>query len=140
MQSENNKLLELIPTKYPSVFNIQLNLEFETRYIATLDTAGQGTLLINRKEKHLHRKTNSLGINHQLLTDNSIPFTWIVINYAGHKLVTSRLFFLSYGKCYKFNNWDLQCFLSINKFGLNAAREFESRKVIQENLFPNEAA
>jgi hypothetical protein len=124
----------------PSLYDVLLRLMFETRHIATLDKSGQGTLLINRKEKHLHRKTNSLGINHQLLTDESIPFMWIVINYAGHKLVTSRLYFLTHGSCYKFGDWDLQCFLPLSEFGLKKAKEFEERQVIQGNLFEREVA
>ena len=140
MQSKNKKLLELIPTKYPSVFNVQLNLEFETRYIGKLDKAGSGTFITQRKPKHIFHKyggtEGSLGINHSLLTDESIPFKWLIIEFEGHKLVTSRLYFLTHGKCFKFNSFDLQVFLKINNFGLNIAREFEARQVIQENLFP----
>ena len=140
MYNTNTKLIELIPTKYPSVFQVQLNLEMQTRFIGKLDTAGDGTFLTNRKPQHLFNKTNSLGINHYLLTDESIPFRWIVIDYDGRKLVTSRLYILTHGKCFKFNSFDLQTFLSLPEFGLNRAREFEARQVIQENLFPNEAA
>lgn len=137
MQSENTKLLELIPTKYPSVFKVQLNLEMQTRYIGKVDTAGDGTFLTARKPKHLFKKTNSLGINYSLLTDETISFRWIVIDYEGHKLVTSRLYMLTHGKCFKFGSqgFELQCFLPVDEFGLNKAREFEARQVIQENLF-----
>lgn len=137
MHSKNKKLLELIPTKYPSVFNVQLNLEYQTRFIGKLDTAGDGTFFTNRKPQHLFKKLNAIGINHSLLVDESIPFKWIVISFESRKLVTSRLYFLTFGKCFKFGNqgFELQCFLPIEKFGLNEAREFEARQVIQENLF-----
>ncbi|MHB8578979.1 MAG: hypothetical protein ACYDA4_03850 [Ignavibacteriaceae bacterium] len=141
MLSENTKLIELIPTKYPSVFQVQLNLEFETRYIGKLDTAGEGTLLTNRKPKHIFHKyggeQGSVGINHSLLTDGTIFFKWLVIDFSGRKLVTSRPYMLTHGKCFKFGSqgWDLQCFLPLEEFGLNKAREFEARQVIQENLF-----
>ncbi len=137
MQSENTKLIELIPTKYPSVFQIQLNLNMQTRYIGKLDTAGDGTYLTQRKPQHLFKKLNAIGINHSLLIDESIPFKWIVIDIDGHKLVTSRLYMLTHGKCYKFGNqgFELQCFLPLEEFGLSKARNFEARQVIQENLF-----
>ena len=141
MQSENNKLVSLIPTRYPSVYEIKLNLFMQTRYIGTLDTAGDGTFLTKRKTGHVFHKyggeQGSLGINHQLLTNESIPFKWIVIDFANHKLVTSRLYMLTHGKCFKFGaqGFELQCFLPLNHFGLNKVREFESRQTIQENLF-----
>ncbi|MHB8853601.1 MAG: hypothetical protein ACYC6P_09640 [Ignavibacteriaceae bacterium] len=139
--SKSKKLLGLFPTKFPSVSQVQLNLEMQTRYIAKLDTAGEGTLLTNRKPNHIFHKyggeQGSLGINHSHLTDESIPFKWIVIDFDGHKLVTSRLYFLSRGKCYQFgkSGFELQCFLPLSEFGLNKAREFEARQLIQENLF-----
>ncbi len=134
---KNNKQIELIPAKYRSVFGVQLNLEMETRYIGKLDTSGDGTFITNRRPKHLFKKTNSVGINHKLLIDESIPFRWIVIDYDGQKLVTSRLYMLTHGKCFKFGSqgYELQCFLPLPEFGLNRAREFDTRQVIQENLF-----
>ena len=127
------KLIELIPTKYHSVYNVQLNLEEQTRYIGKVDIASEGTLLTNRKEKHIFRKTNSLGINHSLLVDESIPFNWIVIDFEGRKLVTTRLYFLSFGKCFRFGNkgFELQCFLPLELFGLQKAREFEASQTLE---------
>ena len=145
-QDKNTKLIELIPTRYPSVFQVQLSLEMQTRYVGKLDTAGDGTFLTNRKPEHIFHKYGgehgSLGINHSLLTDETIPFKWLVIDFPGKKFVTSRLYMLTHGKCFKFGSqgFELQCFLPVDQFGLNKAREFEARQLIQENLFPNEAA
>jgi len=138
---ESTKNLELIPTKFSSVYNVSLDLGFEVRHIGQVDFAGQGTFLTHRKPKHIFSNhggnQGSLGINYSLLTDESIPFQWIVIDYANHKLVTSRLYFLTHGKCFKFANqgFELQCFLPITSFGLNRAREFEDSLTIQGNLF-----
>jgi len=142
MQNENNKLLDLIPTKHHSVYTVQLNLQMQTRYIGKLDTAGEGTFLTKRKPEHLFHKTNSLGINHSLLIDESIPFKWVVIDYDGHKLVTSRLYMFTHAKCFKFGSqgFELQCFLPLTEFGLNKARAFESDLTVQGNLFPGVAA
>jgi hypothetical protein len=146
MQGKSNKLLELIPTKYPSVFRVQVNLEMQTRYIGKLDTAGEGTFLTNRKRKHIFRKygrpEGSLGINHSLLTDESIPFKWIMVEFEGRKLVTSRLYFLTHSKSFQFGKagFELQSFLDLDKFGVNKAREFEAHQVIQRDLFGKEVA
>ena len=129
------KLIELIPTKHHSVFTVQLNLESQTRWIGKYDVAGEGTYVAQRQQKHLFRKTNSLGINHSLLVDESIPFKWIVIDFEGRKLVTTRLYFLSFGKCFRFGNkgFELQCFLPLESFGINKARGFEAAQTL--NLF-----
>lgn len=146
MQSKITKLIKLNPTQYPSVFQVQLNLEMQTRYIGKLDLAGGGTFLCKRKPSHIFNKyggsEGSLGINHSLLTDESIPFHWILIDFNKHKFVTSRLYLLSHGRCFKFGNrgFELQCFLPLDEFGLTRAREWESKLVIQGNLFVGEAA
>ncbi|MCK9212090.1 MAG: hypothetical protein M0P61_14710 [Ignavibacteriaceae bacterium] len=129
------KLIELIPTKYHSVYNVQLNLQEQTRYIGKVDIASEGTFLSDRKQKHIFRKTNSLGINHSLLVDESIPFKWIVIDFEGRKLVTSRLYFLTHSQCFQFGNkgFELQCFLPLELFGIQKAREFEAAQTL--NLF-----
>ncbi len=128
MQSKNKKLLELIPTKYPSVFNVQLNLEHQTRFIGKIDLAGEGTFTTSRTEKHLFRKTNSLGINYNLLADKKIPFKWIVIDYCGRKLISTRNYFVKKGKAFQFckKGFELQIFVSVDELNIHKAREFES--------------
>lgn len=135
MLYKNNKLIGIIPTRYSSVFTIQLNLESQTRYIGKLDTAGEGTFITERKERHLFHKTHSLGLNHSLLIDETIPYKWVVIDFECRKLVTSRLFFLTFGRCFQFGNkgFELQCFLPLELFGIDKAREFEAAQTL--NLF-----
>ena len=135
MQNKDNKLLELLPTKHPHLFQIKLNLEFQTRYIGKLDTSGQGTLLIERNEKHLFRKTNSLGINKELLTSSDIKFRYILIDYAGRKLSTTRMYFLTHSKPFTFNGYEPQYFLPIAEFGLDKANEYENSIHSQLSLF-----
>ena len=129
--------ITLIPTSQPNIFDIKLDLSFQSRFIGKLDTAGDGTFLTTRKPEHLFKKTNSIGINYSLLVDDKIPFKWIVIDYEHHKLVTSRNYFLTFGKCFKFGNqgFELQCFLPLVLFGIDKARYFESQRTIQQNLF-----
>ncbi len=138
MMDKNKNLIELIPTKYPSVFNVQLNLEHQTRFIGKIDFAGEGTFTTSRTERHHFRKTNSLGINYNLLADEKIPFKWIVIDYSGKKLISTRNYFLKKGKAFQFGKkgFEVQIFVCIDELNIHTAREFEASQTIQGNLFP----
>ncbi|MGD1006039.1 MAG: hypothetical protein ABR980_02270 [Ignavibacteriaceae bacterium] len=128
MLNQDTKQIELIPTQYASVFNVQLKLVMETRFIGKVDIAGEGKFLTQRKLKHILKKTNSLGVNHQLLINESIKFRWIIIDFEGHKYITSRLYFLTHGQIYTFGNagFEKQIFLPLNEFGINRARGFDN--------------
>ncbi len=133
--------LKLIPTKYRGKFNVRLILGTESRHIGILDIQGK-TFFTSRKPNHLFRESNSIGLNEALLTDKSIPFQWIVVDYldarrTNHKLVTSRNYFIEHGKCLHFSkqSFELQRFLELSKFGIDKARDFERQKAIQEKLF-----
>lgn len=130
-------MIHLIPTKQPDVYQVQLSLDFQNRYIGRLDISGEGTFTTSRKPEHLFKKLNSIGLNLELLKDTTIYFKWIIINFEFGKLITSRNYFLKFGKCFKFQNsgFELQCFLPVNEFGIGKARLFESRKIVQESLF-----
>ncbi len=136
-QRKPNKQIVLISTKHSHVFNVQLNLEHQTRYIGKIDISGEGTFLTNRNEKHLFRKTNSFGVNYALLTDESIPFKWIVISYNGQKLISARSYFLKKGKAFQFTNrnFELQLFVSLDELNRKIAEQFENSIGHQESLF-----
>ena len=133
MQCKNNKLIGLIPTRYPSGFTVQLNLEAETRFIGNLEITDEGTFTSTRTKKHLFRKTNSLGMSYALLSDKSISFKWIVLKYCGKNLVTSRDYFLKFGRYFQFSGkgYETQMFLSLELFGLQKAREFEASQTLE---------
>ena len=138
MHTQYTKQLELIPTKNPNLFDVALRLGFQTRYIGRLDKSREGRFVTKRKEKHLHRKTNSLGLNLELL--NQPFFKWIEISYSDKKLVTTRDYFLHHGKVLNFQKaGDLQSFLPLNLFGVERAISFEQSISSQGNLF-NQAA
>lgn len=130
-----NKLIELIPTKHHSVFNVQLNLESQTRYIGTLDRAGEGTFTTTRKENHLFRKTQSLGVNYNFLSDKSVKYKWIVISYCGKQLISTRDYFLKKGRAFQFNQkgFELQIFVPVDELNIRTARAFEASQTL--NLF-----
>jgi hypothetical protein len=140
---QNYHSLRLYPKKKQNCFDVCLELPFQSRFIGELNLSGEGTFTCKRSEtKHLFNKLNSLGLNYQLLKSEKVSFKWIVIIYTekngNHvKLVTSRNYFLHHGYCYEFANrgFELQCFLELEKFGIEKARLFESQSIIQENLF-----
>ncbi len=139
MLQSNIQRIILSPTKLKSVWTVELHLPFETRYVGKLDKAGEGTFICKRKEKHLHWKTNSLGVNLELL--QRFDFRWICIEYCGRKLFTTKLYILHHGKVFTFDKsgFETQAFLPLEAWGQDKALEFERHLNSQGNLF-NEAA
>jgi len=139
---KNKQQIRLIPTRHPHVFNVQLNLEHQTRYIGQLNLSGEGTYLTTRKDKHLFRKTQSLGINYALLSNEEIKFKRISISFNGKKLCSTREYFLKKGKAFQFSNksFDLQIFVPIDELNINAVKRFEQTTGRQESLFSGTAA
>lgn len=135
MQTKHNENLELLPTKYLHLFRVKLNLGFETRYIGTLDRSGEGKFLTDRKRKHLFRKTNSLGLNEELLTSNELQFRWVIINFEGKKMITSRMYFTTHSQVFTFRGFERQYFLPLNLFGIDKAEEYEKSISKQLGLF-----
>jgi len=132
---KSTKNLELVATKHSHIFRVKLNLEFQTRFIGTLDTSGEGKFLTVRKSHHLHHLTNSFGLNDELLHSPDIHFKWIIVSYEGKKLITSRMFFITHGKNYKYNSFEKQTFLSLELWGQNKAEEYEKTLSKQLGLF-----
>ncbi len=137
MQLKFNSQIQLLQTKHPHVFIVQLKLEHQTRYIGKIDVSGEGTFLTYRKEKHLFRKSNSLGLSYSLLSDENIKFKWIVISYNGQKLISTRNYFLKKGKAFQFSNkgFELQTFVSLDELNLQTVKRFELSTGTQEDLF-----
>ena len=138
MQCEDKEFLEIVPTKYAHVKNIKYHLQFKAVRLGSVDESGEGTFIATpRTETHLFRKTNSLGINYDLLVDERLKFKWIVIPYCEHKLISTRNYFLKKGKAFQFGKkgFELQIFVPVNELNIHTARKFEFYQVFQENLF-----
>jgi hypothetical protein len=135
MCSKYNQLLELLPTKHSHLFKVKLNLEFQTRFIGILDTSGEGKFLTTRKGKHLFRKTNSLGLNEELLSSPDIHFKYITIDFEGTILNTTRMYFKTHSKLFTFSQFEKQYFLPLQEFGLNKTKEYEYSLGTQLSLF-----
>lgn len=141
---QNYYPVRLYPKNKKNCFDVCLELPFEKRYIGELNLSGEGTFTsFPRNEKdHLHRILNSLGLNYHLLTSKKVSYKWIVIPFLTSEgikknLVTSRDYFLRYGRVYQFRKqgFELQSFLRLDHFDVDKARLFEAKKVIQQNLF-----
>ena len=137
MQHQYKQSLRLIPTVHSHVYQVQLNLPLQSRYIGKIDEAGEGTFYTKRSEKHLHRKTNSLGLNLELVQRQDLPFKWIIIDFDGRRLVTSREFLLYHGSIYNFRKagFEKQIFLRLDYWGEERARAFEKMLCQQVELF-----
>lgn len=127
MNITKNSIIEIVQLEEQTFKKIVLNLEFETRYIGVICTSSSGTFFCKRNTSHLFRKQNALGINYELLTSPLIEFKWIVIDFEGQKLITTRKFFLAKGKQFQFGKkgFELQVFLPLCEFGIEKARAFE---------------
>ncbi len=134
---ENNKSLELVKSNSQYIYSVKLNLEQQTRYIAKLNTVGDGTILIKRTAKHLFRKTNSLGVNYQLLADERIHYKWIIFDYCGKQYTSTREYFLNKGQAFQFSKkgFELQIFVPLDELNIEAVKKFELSKPSQGNLF-----
>lgn len=126
----------LSPTKNPQIFKVQLNLTFQTRHIGKIDFSGDGTFRTQRKKKHLHNLTQSLGLNYELLYNKEISYKWIKISYQDDELITSREYFKTYSNCFQFKGFEKQKFLSLDLFGYDEALKFEQNREVQQDLFP----
>ena len=135
MLQSNIQKIFLSPTKLKSVWTVELRLPFQTRYVGKLDKAGEGTFICKRKEKHLHRKTNSLGMNLELL--QRFNFRWIYVEYCGRKLLTTKLYLLHHGKVFTFDKsgFEAQVFLELDAWGQEKALDFERQLCSQGSLF-----
>lgn len=136
--------VRLYPKNKENCFDVCLELPSGKRKLGELNLSGEGTFTsFPRNEKdHLHRILNSLGLNYHLLTSKKVSYKWIVIPFLTSEgikknLVTSRDYFLRYGKIYQFGKqgFELQYFLELDHFSIEKARLFEAKKVIQQNLF-----
>lgn len=139
---QNNNSVRLFPkSNKENCFDVCLNLQFEQKFIGELSFEGEGTFTCNRTEgKHLFRKLDAIGFNYRLLTSDKIFYKWIVINYRTSngftkKLISTRDYWKAYGQVYQFSKkgYEVQSFLSLDKFGIEKARLFEQGKTI--NLF-----
>lgn len=110
-----------------------LDIQGKSRLIGILDESGEGTFIAIRKEKHLFRKNNSLGVNYELLTAKYISFKWIVIDYCNRKLVSTREYFLQKGKALQFNKqgFELQIFVPFAEMNIHTARAFEKEQELK---------
>jgi hypothetical protein len=132
---KNNEWIVLKQTDRPNTMAVKLETKTESRLIGFIDSVGEGTFLSLRNEKQIFRKSNSLGVNYSLLTDKSISFKWIVLDYCHRNYVSSRDYFLINGTAMQFDGFDLQVFLPLSEFGIDKARKFETEKFSQQNLF-----
>jgi len=115
----------------PHILNVHLKTGGKGRLIGVIDESGEGTFLSRRTEKHLFRKTNSFGINYELLASPGVQFKWIILDFNGQKYVSSRQYFLKKGSAMQFGNFELQLFVQLEKLNVMIARAFEASEQVK---------
>ena len=100
----NTKSLELVQAHSAHLYKIKLILPFQTRFIGTLDTSGNGTLIIHRKKEHILKKINAIGINYELLSSSDIHYKWIKIFCDSKELISTREYYLIKGRTFQFSS------------------------------------
>lgn len=130
-----NDFIQLVQTDKSHVFNVKLTISGKSKFIGVLDESSEGTFIAVRKEKHLFRMNDSLGVNYELLSSGHIPFKWIVIDYCGQKLISTREYFLHKGKVMQFNKqgYELQILVPIREMNIHTARKFEAEQEKKRN-------
>jgi hypothetical protein len=126
-------------SKKPFRFNVFLG----DKNIAEINTIGKGTLIIYKKERHIFRKLNAIGLNYELLVSPVIHYRLIVIYLQRNNLdkpeflYTDREYFLNKGKIFEFKkaNCEKQVFLPLNLFGIEKVKEYHRLQPNQESLF-----
>lgn len=123
---QDTKYIELIPTKLPQVFDVELRLPFKTARLGRLDLTGEGCFRSKRKTEHIHNKLHAWGVNAQIVEQHQ--FKWISIICNGKEYITSKLFLIQFGKRLTFKNYDAQYFLLLDLFGIDLVKEFEKHE------------
>ena len=136
MLGKDNISIQLIPTKRPSIFKVQLQTESFARTIGILDKAFEGTYIKEvNLEKHKFNGRNSIGFCYKLL--NEFNFRWIKIFLTDKRILeTTRLFVLEHGKVLDFKKagFEKQIFLDLNDFGYKRAKDWEENNHKQFEL------
>lgn len=133
MDQHNSTSLRISYSKSGTVF---LQLFDRKRNIGSISADGQTYTKSINPSLHIHRKTNSIGFNNDLLRSGS--FHWVTVKADGYSpLVTSRQYILEKGFFlhFKADGYEKQIFLPVTEFGIDKARQFESCRSNQQNLF-----
>ena len=98
------------------------------RYIGTISNRTFHTF--RNPQKHLHKKSNSIGMNYKLLSRGSPFFDYIKINYGSQVLETTREYFLECGIFLHFKNpgFEKQKFLPLYMFGMSDAIQWREKQ------------
>lgn len=138
---KDSNLLDKIPTRTPRAYRIRLNTSFRPLFIGRLDENGAGRFVTQKKvEKHFHRNSHGVALNAALLSNPEYRFKWIevdLINEDGRieKLVTSREYFLAFGKPFCYKGYEPQISLEHSLWGRDKVKRWERSRNSQTDLF-----
>lgn len=123
LNSQEQTQIALRKRKNPNVFDVELHLQLKTVYPGKLDFSGEGTFRARKKPEHFHRNSGGWGVNAELL--RRFKFKWISITCNGKEYITSKEFLLKFGKRCTYRDYEMQYFLPLELWGIDAVRAFE---------------
>ena len=125
-ESQATNRVHLIPTRNPSLFNVELHLPFKTAYPGKLDVSGQGCFRARKTLDQLHKKLNAWGVCAELV--ERFNFKWVSLLCEGREYITTTGFLRRFGKRLTYRNHEAQYFLPIGMWGVDAVQAFEKQE------------
>ena len=113
MQNTSN-YLQTVATSRPGVYRVMLHLATGPRNIGLIDFNGEPTYFTIRSAAHLHRKSQSLAVNAEVLKRFNVA--WVCIQYCGEMLWVKTQDLLSKGFFLNFKGYEPQLFLQLREW------------------------
>jgi hypothetical protein len=121
------------PSRDPNRHWVKLSDGFNSRTIGEYFSA-EKLLYTKRKFKHLHRLSNSLGVNSQLVNDYQIDM--IKILYESELMYVHVGYLFHYGKIHQYGSagYEKQIFLELSEFASTPEAAFEKWNSLKASL------
>lgn len=136
MQAQN---ISFVKTSKAGCFRVLLTLPFQTRHIGSFDESNKIFISSPRSERHLFRKSNSLGISQEIL---NLDVHIIIIPYQNQNLYITKSHCLKVGKsfCFSSKGYEAQTFIPLSALSYSELEAKQKSKILfpQMDLFRRE--
>jgi hypothetical protein len=132
MSQQSYNYIQTVATPRPGVFKVMLHLKTGIRNIGLIDFNGKPTYYTIRSTAHLHRKSQSLAINAEVV--KRFKVVWVCVQYCGEMLWTKAKDLLTKGFVLNFQNkgFEPQIFLKLKDW---AKKKEDDDDDMQGDLF-----
>jgi hypothetical protein len=128
----NSNFLQTVATSRPGVYKVMLHLNTGIRNIGLIDYNGEPTYYTTRSAAHLHRKSQSLAINAEVV--KRFKVVWVCVQYCGEVLWTKAKDLLTKGFVLNFKSqgYEPQIFLKLRDW---TKKKEDNEEDLQGDLF-----